>query len=185
MAIVIKFRLGYCNCGCGKSINIRSVAKRRLQIYKHGHSQKGSKHWKWKQGRILDKDGYVLIKRPFHPYKNARDYVQLHRLIIEAYYSIMYGEVIYLFPLLVIHHIDGNKQNNSLSNLEILTKRQHDSLTKVDHSKYSCIVCGSKKTHIDKQKRPRWYKYNDGFRCSYCYAKWYNKLVRERQKKSV
>ena len=34
----------------------------------------------------------------------------------------------YLKPNEIVHHIDGNKQNNKLSNLKLMTEEQHKSL---------------------------------------------------------
>lgn len=145
--------------------------------YIWGHSQKGSRHWRWK-GRIVDKDGYILIKRPHHPFANARGYVQLHRLIIEQSLTIKLGFPIYLLPYWVVHHHDNNKQNNSLQNLEVMNKRTHDSLPKVDFSKRNCVRCKSNKTYTDRQNQPRWYKRDNEFICSNCYVKEYEKSKR-------
>ena len=73
----------------------------------------GEKHYAWK-GRLLDKDGYVLIHCKGHP--NARKhthYIFEHRLVVEA----DLGR--YLLPTEVIHHLDGDKQNNSIENLQV------------------------------------------------------------------
>lgn len=73
----------------------------------------GEKHYAWK-GRLLDKDGYVLIHCKGHP--NARKhthYIFEHRLVVEA----DLGR--YLLPTEVIHHLDGDRQNNSVENLQV------------------------------------------------------------------
>jgi hypothetical protein len=63
--------------------------------------------------RITDKDGYVLVRKPEHPFANSTGYVREHRLVMER--SI--GR--HLTPDEVVHHIDGNKANNSSENLQL------------------------------------------------------------------
>jgi hypothetical protein len=73
----------------------------------------GEKHYAWK-GKTVDKAGYILIHCKGHP--NARKhthYVFEHRLVMEE--SI--GR--YLLPNEVVHHLDGNKQNNAIENLQL------------------------------------------------------------------
>jgi hypothetical protein len=67
----------------------------------------------WKGGVIIDKSGYVLIKINGHPFASKSGYVREHRLVMEQ----SLGR--YLLPNEVVHHLDGNKQNNQLENLEL------------------------------------------------------------------
>lgn len=85
------------------------------------HSCPGKKNPMWKGGVITDKDGYRLIYMPGHPNssktgKGRAGYVREHRLVMEA----VLGR--YLDPSEVVHHIDGNKLNNTPSNLELFSK---------------------------------------------------------------
>lgn len=66
---------------------------------------------KWKGGRMIDKDGYVLVKNPSHPHCTRHGYVREHRLVMEAYLGR------YLDPKEVVHHKDKDKSNNSIDNL--------------------------------------------------------------------
>jgi hypothetical protein len=70
----------------------------------------------WKQGYTIDKSGYRLIFAPEHPFANTSGYVREHRLVMEE----ILGR--YLTPLEVVHHIDGDKLNNSPENLERFDK---------------------------------------------------------------
>lgn len=73
----------------------------------------GEKHYAWR-GRLIDKDGYVLIHIKNHPARRKHTpYILEHRLVMEA----SLGR--YLLPTEVVHHKDGNKQNNSIENLEL------------------------------------------------------------------
>jgi len=74
----------------------------------------GEGHPEWKGGRIVNKDGYVEIYCPGHP--NAKKYVHYileHRLVMEE----VLGR--YLTRSEVVHHKNGNKQDNRPENLEL------------------------------------------------------------------
>lgn len=73
----------------------------------------GKMNGSWKGGRILDKHGYVLIHVPDHPDANSGGYVREHRLVMER----VLGRR--LHPKEVVHHKDGNRENNSEGNLEL------------------------------------------------------------------
>ena len=72
---------------------------------------KSGKHGMWYKERILktreDKDGYLVT----HLTKEGKaKLLKIHRLVLSSFY----GEV----KDLQVNHIDGNKQNNHLDNLE-------------------------------------------------------------------
>jgi hypothetical protein len=75
---------------------------------------------RWQGGRVIDDDGYVLIKRPDHPHCDRHGYVREHRLVMEA----TLGRL--LLPTEVVHHKDGNRQDNRPGNLELFrTNPEH------------------------------------------------------------
>ena len=61
----------------------------------------------------LDKDGYK------HTYISRRNKPREHRLIIEEYLGRK------LTSNEVVHHIDGNRINNDLGNLQVMTRAEH------------------------------------------------------------
>jgi uncharacterized protein (DUF1330 family) len=63
------------------------------------------------KGRLVRKDGYILIKLPKHPKSFGDGYVLEHRLVMEKFLGR------YLKSTEIVHHIDGNRSNNHLSNL--------------------------------------------------------------------
>lgn len=78
------------------------------------------KNPRWKGGTIIRIDGYVIVRRGSIPKsaKGAR-YTLLHRLVVEKFIGRK------LLRSEIIHHKDGNKQNNDISNLEITSHREH------------------------------------------------------------
>ena len=67
------------------------------------------------------KNGYYMIRYPEHP-NAVNGFVYEHRLIVEKKLNR------YLKKDEVVHHIDGNKLNNDLSNLLIMTNSEHAKL---------------------------------------------------------
>ena len=81
--------------------------------YNWNRGSPGAMNGSWKGGRIVDKDGYVLIWTPKHPFANNHSRVREHRLVMEK----KLGR--YLTPKEVVHHKDDNRSNNAIDNLEL------------------------------------------------------------------
>lgn len=82
--------------------------------------QTGHNNPSWRGGRMIDKDGYVLIRRPDHPRADRHGYVREHRLTMET----VLGRGLEQHE--VVHHLDGDKQNNDPANLEVFASNgQH------------------------------------------------------------
>lgn len=75
--------------------------------------------------RRIVKSGYICLYIPKHPNSTSLGYIPEHRLIMEK----KIGR--YLKSGELVHHIDGNRSNNKLENLKIITKSEHMKL----HSK--------------------------------------------------
>lgn len=73
----------------------------------------------WKIEKIIKKGDYFYCIVRDHPRRTNKDYVLLHRVIVENSISRL------LTDNEVIHHKDGNKLNNDISNLEILNSSIH------------------------------------------------------------
>lgn len=80
------------------------------------YSMPGEMNGKWKGGRMIDSDGYVLIHRPDHPHCTVHGYVREHRLAMEKKLRR------YLLPGEVVHHVDGDKKNNKIANLRLFAR---------------------------------------------------------------
>lgn len=77
------------------------------------------RHPSWKGGRRILSNGYIAVYCPDHPNAGIRKTVYEHQLVMENHIGryIKKGEV--------VHHIDGNKSNNDISNLLLLTNSDH------------------------------------------------------------
>jgi hypothetical protein len=87
-----------------------------LRVQSRG-PRKGPGHPEWKGGRIVDKDGYVLIWVWEHPHARQRGqkhhggHVLEHRLVMELHLGR------FLKRHEVVHHKNADKQDNRLENL--------------------------------------------------------------------
>lgn len=69
----------------------------------------GSKGW-------YKENGYIMRKVNYHPKQNKRGYVAEHRLVYERYLGR------FLDSKEVIHHINGNREDNRIENLQIFVE---------------------------------------------------------------
>ena len=101
----------------------------QLCSLKHMNFNQNSVHWgednnNWKGGRRVTKDGYIsiLLRKSdfFLPMANKNKYVLEHRLVMAK----SLGRLLEGFEL--VHHIDGNRSNNVLPNLQLTTAGKHN-----------------------------------------------------------
>lgn len=69
--------------------------------------------------RRLDGKGYIFLYRPNHQMANNTGYIFEHRLVMAEYLGRM------LDRSEIVHHKDGNRQNNIIENLEITNRKDH------------------------------------------------------------
>ncbi len=75
----------------------------------------GEKHGRWKGGKVLRKDGYILVE------ENGERQLE-HRKVMEIELRRRLRSDEH------VHHLDGNKSNNSINNLIVLSRQDHASL---------------------------------------------------------
>jgi len=71
------------------------------------------------KGYITTHNGYLAVQAPNHPYCDAKGYVRKHRLVMEAHL----GRI--LDPSELVHHINENKTDNRIENLELTNASEH------------------------------------------------------------
>lgn len=124
------------------SCSVSCANQLKKETYKgennHQHGLKGDLNSSYKSDAVITNYGYVKIRSNNHPFRNYNDYILLHRVIYEEYlrkndptseYLIRvnnYSEL-FLSQDYVIHHKDGNRLNNVISNLDIMTLGEHTS----------------------------------------------------------
>ena len=99
--------------GCNRSTLQRFCYKHNLKTQRTG-PRSGDKHTGWKGGRTLI-GGYWYIYQANHPFRTKANRVAEHRLVAESMLER------YLLPSEVVHHRNGNPQDNRPENLEVFS----------------------------------------------------------------
>ena len=84
----------------------------------------------------------------------------------------------------LVHHKDGNKQNNSIYNLEIKSKAEHINhhRKQIEWTTIVCVECGNTKKVMAKDERRRQKdKMNGPFCGKSCVGKWCRRLQLSRK----
>jgi len=95
----------------------RSVDKGMLLRFPNGRF--GELASNWRGGRRVAGKGYICVLKPDHPNASTLGYVMEHRLVMEK----KLGR--YLGKGEVVHHINGKKDDNNPTNLEVMTRGKH------------------------------------------------------------
>lgn len=127
----------------------------------------------WKGGRSVASNGYVLIRVGVgHHLADVRGYAYEHRLVAESKLGrrLVRGEQ--------VHHVDGNKQNNSISNIEVVSgiaahRTKHRKagcklrLPGEDNPLVDCACgCGGVLARFDPHGRPRRFMFRHSLKSS-------------------
>ena len=73
----------------------------------------------WKGGKIKDYNGYILVLNHEHPFKNIKNYVYEHRLVMEKHLGR------YLKSTEQVHHLNGIKDDNRIENLGLFVENKN------------------------------------------------------------
>ncbi len=141
-----------CRCGCGRTLGTLSRAtlfrlKQGKPVgYLPGHHVRGCRNVNWNGGRTTNEQGYILILQPTHPNARTTGYILEHRLVMATHLgrALQSNEV--------VHHVNGDRKDNRLENLTLLTAASHkrSHWTTIGHPPnwkggkrpIVCITCG-------------------------------------------
>ena len=101
---------------CGKEPRVSEITNEaRANSIKARTGKKGGNN---KGGRILEKNGYISIWKPDHPNCRTAGYVHEHRYVMSEYL----GRPLERHEN--VHHINGDRADNRIENLELWTTQQ-------------------------------------------------------------
>jgi DNA invertase Pin-like site-specific DNA recombinase len=116
---------------CDQTTISRLLIKNNISFHKY----RKEKHPNWSGGRHITREGYVIVlldnEDPFYCMVNSSSYILEHRLVMARYLK---------RPLNThetVHHIDGNRQNNNIHNLQLRHNKHGNGIC------YQCVNCGS------------------------------------------
>lgn len=121
----------------------------------------GERNHNWRGGRTVTEHGYVLLRVGIeHPLADVRGYAYEHRIVAQ---NILERP---LQPEEIVHHKDGDRQNNSPDNLLVVMgnsgylfhhrERQDTRKPGEENALISCECgCGARFPKYDSSGRPR------------------------------
>lgn len=121
--------------------------------------------------------GYKAINKPYFKDSYKNGYVLEHRYIYHIYLSIKYNRIIYSPKSYDVHHINGDKFDNRIQNLQLLSKSNHIRITpktykQIDVSNRFCNIC-KRKTSMRKGYKKyyeKWLRDINGWLCDICHS---------------
>lgn len=123
----IKYCLDNTNLSCAelaRKLNVRADTLRRSLIRRNIQVRNGSEDSQFKEGyrgrkSTIMKRGYVYIFDPSNKDADPKGYVKEHRIIMSNYLNRD------LSTEEKVHHIDGDKTNNKIENLLLVSIKEH------------------------------------------------------------
>lgn len=131
--VKVKHKQVYCSWTC----------KSKYNVLERTHS--------WKGGKRKERE-YTFLYIPGHPLAGKRNYVPEHRLVMSEHIGRM------LEPGEQVHHINGNKSDNRIENLSLLSKSEHMRLHRLKDARDStgwhknCDTPAGRKKHDCSRK---------------------------------
>jgi hypothetical protein len=86
----------------------------------------------WNIEKVVKKGDYDYGKCKEHPKATKNGYVLLHRLIVENNLNRLLNDEE------EVHHINHNRKDNRIENLQVMTKQEHSNLHSLEKSRECC-----------------------------------------------
>ena len=112
----------------------------------------------WDIIRISKSGKYDYAKVPNHPHANKDGYVLYHRIIMENYIGRL------LTKEEVVHHIDGNGHNNTIENLQLLDRIEHNLLHGKEQKHSNIYICPYCLKEFERTNK----KIHKGYKLTFC-----------------
>lgn len=132
----------YENHYCSPNCHLIGMRNRMSGDKNHQYGLRGEKNDSWKGGKRKTGYGYTIVQCLGHPFAwSQNSYVFEHRLVAEKYLlteenSVEIDGKRYLSPDYIVHHINGDRQDNRPENLEIMKKSEHSSRHEKEYMQY-------------------------------------------------
>lgn len=118
------------NCQrCGKEYEVKESQVPRTKYCSHPCLVQGPRKKTKRPGDITMWDGYKAIYLPDHPKANISGVIMYHNYLMEQHLGKPIPEGF------VVHHIDGDKLNNDITNLVLVTPQVHGRIHATDKRK--------------------------------------------------
>ena len=114
----------------------------------------------WKIEKIVSKGDYNYAIVRDHPFRTKNDYVLEHRIVMENHL----GRI--LNPNEVVHHINNDKKDNKIENLELMIANDHVAMHSRKGKKYVKLKCPNCKNIFDIAKGQSFLQ--KGTKCTFC-----------------
>lgn len=104
-----------CKCDCGTETVVGSAALRGKRVKSCGcwKARNGKAHWRWKGGKLTDKQGYIQLTVHGHPNSRKNGRIFEHVLVMAQYL----GRPLHKDE--IVHHKNGVRNDNQIKNLEL------------------------------------------------------------------
>lgn len=122
---------------------IAASRKTALEVLRPYHPPAKPKPPKREPRGYYVRRGYVVVKQPDHPRANKAGYVPQHTLVMEAHLGR------YLCEDEVVHHINHDRGDNRIENLQLMTKHEHCAM----HGRQNIWAARAAKAAKEERKR--------------------------------
>jgi hypothetical protein len=135
-----------------KAKSLGMYKKSEVEWKNRSNARKGNKSSSWKGGRKQTKAGYIMLLMPEHHRAEKSGYVMEHIVVFERETGITVPDGC------CVHHINGDKSDNRISNLCMMTHKAHTILhstgRKHDEEAKKKMSEKAKKRLSDKRNHP-------------------------------
>jgi len=102
------------------------TSEHREKVIKTLNHRVGAGNGGWKGGVFINPKGYRYLRMAGHPNVQSNGYVPEHRFVMEQHLGRLLGRFEH------VHHINGNKSDNRVENLELVNAQTHNLITMME-----------------------------------------------------